>query len=137
MGPEIKWLEEHSTYAAPPHVAGSMDKDVAGIIERDICPPKAPEPPPVEPEHVTPTALLADWAEYMREILTNPTAASIQHGKNLKWGRYKTSRVKTELMAAGLIDATKQNTAGRPSDQLSVTRKGIVSLEAMTANDNK
>lgn len=137
MARELKWLEDNSTYARRPEIIGTMDKDIAEIIARHISPPVKAEVPAVEPEQVVSAALLADWAEFLREVLANTTATSTQHGRNLKWGMYKTARVKKELLKAGLIAATKQNTAGRPAERLLVTRKGIVSLEALPANDKK
>jgi hypothetical protein len=137
MASEIKWVEDNSTYAQQPDCVGAMDAEVAKIIDRDICPPITPEPVAVIPEQVMPVQLLGDWSCFLSEIIAHPDSNSTQHGKNLKWGMYKTNRIKKEVVEAGLVAATKQKTVGRPSERLMVTRKGMASLEALKTNDKK
>jgi len=135
MANEIQWLADNSTYAPPPKTKCGNDDSVATIIARDIY-PAAPDHPAIEPEQVNPATLLSDWVEFMTEILANPNATSSQHGRNLNWGNYKLVRIKKEMIEAGLIAVTKQNTAGRPAERLLVTRLGITSLESFK-NDKK
>ena len=139
MAPEIKWLEEHSTYADPPQVTGTMDKDVAAIIERDIRPSKAPESPAVvTPEPVEPVTLLSDWARFLNAVLVNPSAASSMFAGILNFGSYKTSRLAKALVAAGLLATVTAKTKGHRSPvRYIVTRKGLASLEALTRHDGK
>jgi len=138
MADELKWVAGNSTYDTVHQNGCGVDKEAAEVIANFTQPTKeASNESSVEPERVIPATLLADWVEFLNEVLATPSAASTQHGKNLKWGMYKTARVKKELTEAGLITATKQNTSGRPAERLLVTRKGIVSLEALKSNDKK
>ncbi|MEI8120795.1 MAG: hypothetical protein WCI20_01990 [bacterium] len=135
MADELKWVEDNSVYDTDPQEGCQVDDQTAEVIATFTRPVAPVHTAAVEPEQIVPTTLLADWAEFMTEVLTNPTFSSTQHGKHLKWGMYKTARIKKDLIDAGLVASTKQKTSGRPSERLLVTRKGFASLEALSAHD--
>ncbi len=133
MADELKWIDQNSEYDTNHHDGSQIDEDTAEVIAM-FTRPALPETPAVaDPAQDMPVTLLADWGQFMQEVLDNPEATSTQHGRNLGWGMYKTSRVKTELIDAGLVTVSKLKTAGRPAERLQVSRKGLASMGGLNS----
>lgn len=137
MSAELKWVEENSVYDVNYQDGSRIDAEASEVIGTFLRPAAPVSTTATAPEQVMPITLLADWVEFLNEILANPTFNSTQHGKHLKWGMYKASRVKDELIDSGLVIATKHKTSGRPSERLHVTPKGVASLEALSSHVKK
>jgi hypothetical protein len=133
MGDELKWIDQNSEYDTTHQDGSQIDADTAEVIAMFTRPALPETPVVVDPAEDAPVTLLADWGEFMQEVLANPESTSTQHGKNLGWGMYKTTRVKSELVDAGLVTVTKLKTAGRPAERLQVTRKGIASMGGLNS----
>jgi hypothetical protein len=135
MAAEWKWLEEQSEFGEVPDDSSAMAEYISEIANRH----NQPTLPANQEEHPAkaPVTLLSDWAEFLTAVQENPDASSSGFARILTWGAYKSARVARSLIADGLISTTTTSTKGRPSIRYQLTQKGIDSLEAWSAHDNK
>lgn len=68
--------------------------------------------------------------DFVQEIIVNPDASIVEHYANLGWSAGRGTRVKTELLDNGIIEAIRQTSRnGRPVDRLIITDEGMLHYE--------
>lgn len=98
----------------------------APVVVESVVPPVKEQ---LAPEAVKPLSLVADWAAFLAGVEANPDISTSGLYSVLRLSGYRGNKLKSELLNAGLIAVERIKTAGRPSDRITMTKLGQLSLE--------
>ena len=134
MEPEIRFMRENAILApalAPGEASDINYSELLGsspepIVVSTVAPVSAA---PVPPAPVTPIRLIADWAAFLAGVEANPDVNTSGLYSALKLSGYRGTKIKTELLDAGLIIVERVITTGRPAERIRITSNGKQSLE--------
>lgn len=146
MQPEIDWMRDNSILAPREAGNGASDIDYAALLGYSVepvvvatpAPIPAPIPSPVMPPVVSASAsavaIIADWAMFLEGVQSQPGNNTSAIYAALGLSGYKGNKLKTELLAAGLISVERVRSSGRPQERLNLTEAGKLSLEGFKAS---
>jgi hypothetical protein len=142
MEPEIRWMRENSIMAARRDDGKFTDIDYSVLLGYSAAPVvlESAVPPvkeQVAPETAKPLSLVADWAAFLAGVEANPDISTSGLYSVLRLSGYRGNKLKSELLNAGLIAVERIKTTGRPSDRITMTKLGQLSLEDFKRHESR
>jgi len=133
MDPEINWMRANSIMAPSRDSAKFTDIDYSALLGYSAVPvtvatPQPPVTTPVAPAPEPAVPLVADWVIFLNGIEAHPDCGTAKLYATLGLSGHRGTKLKRELLAAGLIAVERIKTTGRPWERISLTTSGITSL---------
>jgi len=130
LATQRQWLTEHTIYS-PSDSDATLPLNVAEILGEKATPSPAE---PVVVDAATRAQFLDVHRSLLEEINRYPSASVTRHYLNLSWSAGRANRIKAELLDMKLIISARQKSAnGRPCEVLSLTEKGHLLLDELSA----